>query len=144
MSHQFASYLRFRCENASNIISKMNSNFVPRSKTSHFRSKTELDSHADSPVVGQASKILEYTGREVLVSGFTEGLGKPLQVPVVTAAVAYENSDTGEVHILVIHIVLYIQDMINNLIPPMMMRLAGLVVDECPKFLRKQSLSVFS
>ena len=32
---------------------------------------TELDSHADSPVVGQGARVLEHTGRTVRVSGFS-------------------------------------------------------------------------
>ena len=53
-------------------------------------STTELDSHADSPVVGKYCKILELTGKTVKVSGFTSDLGQPLEVPVVNAAVAYD------------------------------------------------------
>jgi len=40
-------------------------------------SSTELDSHADSPVVGKFCKILELTGKTVKVSGFMSDLGKP-------------------------------------------------------------------
>ena len=41
---------------------------------------TELDSHADSPVVGRYSRVLEKTGRSARVSGFTSELGEPLEV----------------------------------------------------------------
>ena len=98
---------------------------------------TELDSHADSPVVGRYSKIIEDTGRKATVSGFTTDLGKPMTVPVVNAAVAYDCDITGKVHILVICNALYFKNMEENLIPPFMMRLAGIEVDECPKFLAK-------
>ena len=98
-------------------------------------STTELDSHADSPVVGKYCKILELTGKTVKVSGFTSDLGQPLEVPVVNAAVAYDCVYTGMTYILVIYNALYFRNMEVNLIPPFMMRLAGLQVDECPKFL---------
>ena len=98
-------------------------------------STTELDSHADSPVVGKYCKILELTGKTVKVSGFTSDLGQPLEVPVVNAAVAYDCIYTGMTYILVIYNALYFRNMEVNLIPPFMMRLAGLQVDECPKFL---------
>ena len=98
---------------------------------------TELDSHADSPVVGRYCKILEDTGRKATVSGFTSELGKPMTVPVVNAAVAYDCDITGRTLILVICNALYFQNMEENLIPPFMMRLAGIEVDECPKFLAK-------
>ena len=99
---------------------------------------TELDSHADSLVVGRYSKILEDMGRKAMVSGFTSDLGKPITVPVVNAAVAYDCEVTGNTHILVICNALYFQSMEENLIPPFMMRLAGVEVDECPKFLSKK------
>ena len=99
---------------------------------------TELDSHADSPVVGKYARILEDTGRRATVTGFTSDLGKPMSVPVVNAAVAYDCELTGETHILVLCNALHFQRMENNLIPPFMMRLAGIEVDECPKFLSKQ------
>ena len=98
---------------------------------------TELDSHADSPVVGRYSRVLEGTGRKATVSGFTTDLGKPITVPVVNAAVAYDCKFTGKTLILVICNALYFQNMEENLIPPFMMRLAGIEVDECPKFLAR-------
>ena len=42
---------------------------------------TELDSHADSPVVGKYAWILEDTERRATVTGFTSNLGKPILVP---------------------------------------------------------------
>ena len=69
------------------------------------------------------------------MSGFTSDLGKPLTVPVVNAAVAYDCEYTGETRIMVICNVLYFKNMEVNLIPPFMMRLAGIEVNECPKFL---------
>lgn len=98
---------------------------------------TELDSHADSPVLGRHGYILENTGKFTTVQGFTSELGQPMRVPVVHGAVAYDDEYTGETHILVIHNALYFRNMDNNLIPPFMMRLVGLEVDECAKFLAK-------
>ena len=99
---------------------------------------TELDSHVDSSVVGKYSKILDHSNRHVNVSGFTKSLGKSLRVPVVTATVIFDCEFTGTFHVLVIHNALYIKDMEVNLIPPMMMRLDGIKVNECPKFLSDQ------
>ena len=76
-------------------------------------STTELDSHADSPVVGKYCKILELTGKTVKVSGFTSDLGKPLEVPVVNAAVAYDCVYTGMTYILVIYNALYTESYSN-------------------------------
>ena len=86
----------------------------------------ELDSHADSPVVGRHATILEYTGRTVNVRGFADELGKPLRVDVVNAALVYNCPYTGESYILHIRNALYMKSMDVCLIPPFMMRLAGL------------------
>ena len=98
---------------------------------------TELDSHADSPVVGKSDAILEHAGKTVKVSGFSDSIGKPLQVPVVHAAVMFDDDVTGDSRILVINHALYLDDMEVNLVPPFMLRLAGVEVNECPNFLAK-------
>lgn len=100
-------------------------------------SATESDSHADSPVVGMNSAVLRNTGKRISVKGFTDQLGAPIIVPVVDAAVVYECELTGSLLLLIIRNALLIHSMKVNLIPPFMMRLAGLEVNECPKFLSK-------
>jgi len=40
----------------------------------------KLDSHADSPVVGQGATIIGQTNRNVSVSGFTDRLGKAINI----------------------------------------------------------------
>ena len=102
---------------------------------------TELDSHVDSPVVGKHAIILESLNKSVRVSGFSSEIGKPIRVKVVHAAVVYDCDITGETHILVLHNALHIPSMDNNLVPPFTMRLAGLDVNECPKFLAKKPTS---
>ena len=56
---------------------------------------------------------------------------------MVNAAVAYDCEFTGRTLIMTICNALYFDTMETNLIPPFMMRLAGIEVDECPKFLSK-------
>ena len=130
MSDRFSRYLmlKFSGVKFSTVSSKSDFETV---------TATELDSHADSPVVGKYAWILEDTGQRATVSGFTSNLGKPLTVPVVNAAVAYDCEFSGETCILVLCNTLHFKSMENNLIPPFMMRLAGIEVDECPKFLSK-------
>ena len=99
---------------------------------------TDLDSHADSPVVGDNAMILFHTNKTVRVSGFTKALGDISKVPVVVAAVAYTDAITGITYLLVISNALYMKGMEGNLIPPFMIRLTGHEVDECPKFMCKQ------
>ena len=107
------------------------------SKLSHTSGahRTEFDSHADSPVVGNNALILHSTGETVNVVPFTDGLGTCPNVPIVTAAIAYDCAITGKTLVLIIHNALYIKNMAQNLVPPIMMRLHGIQVNECPKFL---------
>ena len=57
---------------------------------------------------------------------------------MVNAAVAYDCEFMGETQILVLCNALHFKRMENNLIPPLMMRLTGIEVNECPKFLSKE------
>ena len=98
---------------------------------------TELDSHADSAVVGKNCYVLRKTGKVAKVQGFTSALGKPLLVPFVDAIVAYDEPTSGKTMLLKIRNALYVQSLHSNLIPPFIMRLAGIEVNECPKFLSK-------
>ena len=100
-----------------------------------IQSAVELDSHADSPVAGRSATIVHRTGRQVNVSGFTDQLGKPISVEIVHALVIYECPYTGEIYKLQLCNALDIQSIDCCLIHPIMMRLAGVMVDECPKFL---------
>ena len=97
-------------------------------------SRTELDSHADSSVVGKGALIFHHTGETVNVIPFTDGLGTCSDVPIVTAAAAYDSPITGETTILLIHNTLYIANMTQNLIPLIMLRMNGIEVNECPHF----------
>ena len=51
--------------------------------------RTELDTHANMPVVGKHSWILRDTGRNVEVNPFTPDCNA-MRVPVVDAAVQYD------------------------------------------------------
>ena len=55
--------------------------------------------------------------------------------PIVTAALAYDDPRTGEVHILLINQAIYFEHLENNLLCPMQMRMNDILIDECPKFL---------
>ena len=56
-------------------------------------------------------------------------------VPVVNAAVAFEDICTNNTIILLIYKARYVEDMENNLVPPFMMCLAQIQLNEEPKFL---------
>ena len=95
-------------------------------------SRTELDSHANMPVIGMNAYILSKIGVTVDVAPFTADY-KPISVEVVDAALKYECPYSGEVKILIIRRRLYVPSMTHNLLPPFMLREAGITINEGPK-----------
>jgi hypothetical protein len=70
-------------------------------------------------VVGSNFCAWEFTGIACDVSPFTEEYEAMKDVPIVTAATAWTNDDTGETFILIFHQVLwYGQKMANSLLNP--------------------------
>lgn len=96
-----------------------------------------MDSHADSPVVGSEALIIRTHDKKVKVNGFTKSLGTKT-VDVVDAALAYECEFTGNIYILIVRNALYFKEMGHNLLAPFIMRLAGLEVNEQPKFMTRK------
>ena len=101
-------------------------------KVDVIESWTELDSHANMPVVGRHVYILSKTGKTVDVSAFSPDL-PTLQIPVMDAALKYTCSITGKVYILVIWNALHVPTMKHNFIPPFFMREKGITVRNVPK-----------
>ena len=82
--------------------------------------QTELDSHANMPVIGKNAYILSKIGETVDVAPFTPH--KPISVELVDAALKYECPYSGVVKILIIRRGLYVPSMTHNLLPPFMLR----------------------
>ena len=102
------------------------------SEETSVTSRTELDSHANMPVVGRNAYVISDTGRIADVNPFTPDY-ESMQIPIVDAAVRYDCLFTGHTYILVIRNALLVPSMTNNLIPPFVMREAGLRVMDTPK-----------
>ena len=96
------------------------------------QSRTELDSHANMPVVGREAMVVERSGRTVEVSPFTPDY-KPIKVEIVDAIIQYDSPLDGREYVLVIQNALQVPSMKNNLIPPFIMRENGIMVNECAK-----------
>ena len=96
-------------------------------------SRTELDTHANMVVIGHNSQIISRSGRTVQVSPFTPDYQALPEVPIVDATIAYECPLTGKVYILLCRDALYVPKMENNLIPPFILREAGIEVNDVPK-----------
>ena len=63
---------------------------ISASYTSDSTSRTELDFHADSPVVGKNATILCTTEMTVNITPFSDDFGMMPEVPVFHTAVAYD------------------------------------------------------
>ena len=96
-------------------------------------SRTELDSHANMPVIGRNAYILSKIGETVDVLPYFTPDYKPISVGLVDAALKYECPYCGEVKILIIRRGLYVPSMTHNLLPPFMLREAGIHINEVPK-----------
>ena len=95
-------------------------------------SRTELDRHANIPVIGKNAYILSRIGETVDVAPFTPDY-KPIRVELVDAALKYECPYSGKIKILIIRRGLHVPSMRNNLLPPFMLREAGITINEVPK-----------
>ena len=84
-------------------------------------SRTELDSHANKPVVGREALVVKQSGKMVEVSPFTPDY-KPIKVEVGNAVVQYDSPLDGKEYMLVIRNALCVPSMNNNLIPLFIMR----------------------
>ena len=90
------------------------------SKTQVSDSRTELNSHANMPVVGHNLYILSDSGTFSEVSAFSPDY-KTKKIPIVDAAVQYNFPHSMMTYILFIRDSLHVTSMTNNLIPPFMM-----------------------
>jgi hypothetical protein len=81
---------------------------ITNTNTEHAdKSPAELDSHADTCSFGRNAYIVHETGETITVSGFIDELGTVKKVPIVTAAVAYDDPATYQTYVLFYHQSLY-------------------------------------
>ena len=97
--------------------------------------KLELDSHADSPILGNKTHVLDYTSWKVSVSGCTDELGNPLLVEVINMVVTNYFEEIGSSYFLLINNVLLILSIDCCLISSFITRMVRLQVDDCLKFI---------
>jgi hypothetical protein len=58
--------------------------------------RAEFDSHADTTGVNDTAKVLSYTGKVVQVSAYSPMVKKLENIPIFSAALAYDDAFTGE------------------------------------------------
>jgi hypothetical protein len=95
--------------------------------------RSELDSLADNCCVGRNATLLYSHNQKVNMSPFLNSLGTANSVPIVTAAIAYDDETMAKTYILIVHQVLYFGDKLeHNLLNPFQCRLNGVNIKECP------------
>jgi len=99
---------------------------------------SELDSHADTCVVGKNALIVEDFDRPVNVTSYNKEEGH-MRACIMTGALAYNDPKLGESAILIVHQSIHIPTLERNLLCLMQMRLNGVRVSEIPKYLLEQS-----
>jgi len=103
-----------------------------RAKLNVEESRTDLDSHANMPCMGKNALIITDTGKVIPVNAFTPDY-EAMDVKIVDVALKYECPFTGMVYILLVKNALSVPSMQHNLIPPFMLREAGIMVNDTPK-----------
>ncbi len=78
----------------------------------------ELDSHADTCVLGRDALILLDYDRPVIVKGYDPSLGTKTYA-TISGALAYDDPVTGEVYHLVINQAIHISPLDHHLLCPM-------------------------
>jgi hypothetical protein len=73
--------------------------------------RVELDSHADTCCVGNGVLIVNHTKQTVKVIPFLKSFGSVTKVPIVSAAIAYDDPKSGKVFILIVHQALHFPEM---------------------------------
>jgi hypothetical protein len=95
--------------------------------------RMELDSHADTIVLGSNAIILQYTNRECDVAPYSDSYEPICNVPIVTGATAVTSSETGETIILVFHEAIWMGNRLeHSLLNPNQMRHHGITVQDNP------------
>ena len=79
-------------------------------------------------VCGRDVYVISKSGQVVEVNAFAKECGV-LQILIIDAAVVFEDPYNGNIYFLVIGNALYVESMDHHLIPPFIMREAGLVVN---------------
>jgi hypothetical protein len=95
-------------------------------------SQTELDSHANMPVVGRQAFIISDTWRTTDVKAYSPDY-ESMELRIVDTAVKYVCPYNGITYILAIRNALHVPSMNDNLIPPFMMREAVIAVCDTTK-----------
>lgn len=86
-------------------------------------------------MIGSFSYIVDNTGKTVEVKPFSNECNKWIDVPIADAVIKWKDPFNGDVYYFLVKNVLYVPSMEHNLIPPFVMREAGIIVNDVPKYM---------
>jgi hypothetical protein len=92
--------------------------------------KVELDSHANTCCVVGGLVIVNKMLKTVKLSPFLQSLATVSKVPIVSAAMAYDDPRSGKVFILIVHQSLHFKPLKHCVLCPMKLRLNDVVINE--------------
>jgi hypothetical protein len=128
-----------KCRSTSPVVSSLRrrvsrsnvlSNTIPRELVD---STLEMDTHADTCVLGPNFIILHYTERECDVIPYSEVYESVKTIPIVSGAMAWTDERTGSTYILVVNEALWMPDTVTaSLINPHQLRAYGITVQDNP------------
>ena len=99
----------------------------------HTIANSEIDNHADTTCFGSNFTAIEFTGEQCEVAPFSSEYTTMDNIPVATAATAWDDPTTGETIILLFHQGLWFGDKLpNSLINPNQCRMHGVEICNAP------------
>ncbi len=78
--------------------------------------ESELDSQANTCGVNDVARILEYSGQVVKVSGFANNMEVLQDIPIVKAALAFDDPETNETLIIILNQALYFAEKVSHVL----------------------------
>jgi hypothetical protein len=117
---------------------KISSTYNPRGSdkaqtTPNTIARSEIDNHADTTCFGSNLTPIHFTGEHCEVSPFSDKYTNLTDVPVATAATAWDDLETGQTTILIFNQGLWFGDKLeNSLINPNQCRMHGILLCDDP------------
>ena len=108
--------------------------------TSHGR--IELDTHADTTVMGSNCVVLSYTRKECEVSPYSSQYEMVQNIPVVTGAMVWTNAADGTAYLLIFHESLWMGDKLDHtLVNPNQLQAYGVSIQDNPFDAKSRSIT---
>ena len=104
------------------------------SSNNPLESSLELDSHADTTVLGAGALIIQSYDQPVEVVGYDPQQGSQM-FEMVSGILAFDHPQDGQVYHLVFHQAIHMPQLDHHLLCPIQCRVNDVTVNNVPKFL---------